>query len=139
MSAPVTHTDRELTSLHPKLVLAWLLVRDTAARGGYPIFLVEGRRSNERQDWLYAQGRTRPGDIVTHAKAGESNHNPKADGFGHALDFAFQGSEPFDDRHPWERVGLDAEKRGLLWGGRWPEKKRDRPHLELPPQEGADG
>lgn len=32
-------------------------------------------RSNEEQNDLYAQGRTKPGKIVTNAKAGQSPHN----------------------------------------------------------------
>lgn len=126
----VTHADRSLSGLHPTLAQRWLALREECERGGYPIFLVEGRRSFARQSWLYAQGRTRPGDVVTNAKAGESNHNPKADGYGWALDFAFTGGEPYADHHPWELVGILAEKHGLEWGGRW--KKPDRPHLELP-------
>lgn len=37
--------------------------------------VTEGYRSPERQDYLYAQGRTRAGEIVTKAKAGQSAHN----------------------------------------------------------------
>lgn len=124
------HPDRNLGALHSKLVAAWLRLRGFSEEKGCPIFLTEGRRSNERQDWLYAQGRTRPGPIVTHAKAGQSNHNPKADGLGHALDFAFRIGDPFDESHPWELIGAEAERLGLEWGGRW--KKPDRPHLQLP-------
>jgi peptidoglycan L-alanyl-D-glutamate endopeptidase CwlK len=42
----------------------------------------ETLRTQERQDWLYAQGRTRPGKIVTRTK--KSNH---AD--GNAVDIVF--------------------------------------------------
>ena len=39
----------------------------------YPNAVVfETRRSQERQNWLYEQGRTRPGKIVTRTKT--SNH-----------------------------------------------------------------
>lgn len=38
-------------------------------------FLTCTFRSNEEQTELYAQGRTKPGKIVTQAKAGQSAHN----------------------------------------------------------------
>lgn len=39
----------------------------------YPNAVIfEARRSQDRQDWLYAQGRSRPGKIVTWLKI--SNH-----------------------------------------------------------------
>lgn len=41
---------------------------------GYPIALFEGYRNPQRQDWLYAQGRTRDGKIVTKARGWESWH-----------------------------------------------------------------
>lgn len=50
---------------------------------GYPIEVFEGYRSPDRQDWLYAQGRTREGKIVTKAKAWESTHQ-----LGLAIDIA---------------------------------------------------
>lgn len=50
---------------------------------GYPVEVFEGYRSPERQDWLYAQGRTRDGKVVTKARAWESWHQ-----FGLACDIA---------------------------------------------------
>jgi peptidoglycan L-alanyl-D-glutamate endopeptidase CwlK len=44
--------------------------------------IVEGYRSQARQDWLYAQGRTRPGSIVTWIKS------PRWHGVGLAADLA---------------------------------------------------
>lgn len=41
---------------------------------GYPVEMFEGYRSPERQQWLYDQGRTRDGKIITHAKPWESFH-----------------------------------------------------------------
>jgi len=126
--------DRDPKHLRPELAGAyahlWLWSRKIL---GAPIFLVEGRRSDARQDWLYEQGRTRPGLIVTHAKAGQSNHQPDSTGLGRAFDFAFKAHEPWNEKHPWEKVGIEAERIGLEWGGRWPGKKRDLPHLQLPP------
>jgi len=46
------------------------------------VYIYEGFRSNERQDELYAQGRTTEGRIVTNALPGQSFHN-----YGRAIDW----------------------------------------------------
>lgn len=52
----------------------------------YPNAVVfEARRSQERQNWLYAQGRSRPGKIVTWTK--NSNHKD-----GNAVDIVFRNN-----------------------------------------------
>jgi peptidoglycan LD-endopeptidase CwlK len=67
-------------------------------------------RSAAYQAKLYAQGRTTPGPIVTHAKPGTSYHERgKA---GH-IEVAFK------DRFT---MGEIAENAGLVWGGRWTTK-----------------
>lgn len=53
-------------------------------------FITCSHRSNEEQDELYAQGRTRPGNIVTNAKAGQSAHNTNP---AQAFDIAFKNSD----------------------------------------------
>ncbi len=96
------------------------------------MFVVEGVRTVDRQQALYAQGRTLPGAIVTY-KDGlihRSNHQPHADGLGYAVDCAFVSARPFAQGHPWERYGLALESKGLRWGGRW--AMQDLPHAELP-------
>lgn len=42
---------------------------------GYDLFIFEGYRSPQRSSYLYEQGRTREGKIVTNAKAWQSFHN----------------------------------------------------------------
>lgn len=92
---------------------------------GHPIRLVEGFRSNERQNTLYAQGRTTPGQIVTNAKAGESLHN-----YGVAVDFVFRKEGYNASEELWETLGLVGKSQGFEWGGDW-KKFKDRPHFEL--------
>src|SRR5579859_3440231 len=46
-----------------------------AADAGIAIKIISGLRTYEQQDALYAQGRSKPGQIVTKAKGGQSNHN----------------------------------------------------------------
>lgn len=125
-------------NLHPDLVA--MLTRVFAAMHalGYPMKIIEGVRSTERQQQLYALGRTRPGKIVTNCDGvtKKSNHQAKADGFGHAADCAFiddpktPRDETWDQAMPWQAFGACAEAVGLTWGGRWT-TLRDFPHVEL--------
>lgn len=124
-------TDRDrarLVGVHPQLVAVLEPILDQ-----FTMFVVQGVRTVAQQQALYAQGRTAPGSIVTY-KDGvthKSNHQPHADGFGHAVDAAFIDAEPFADAHPWEAYGEALEAQGLIWGGRF-RGLVDRPHAELP-------
>jgi peptidoglycan LD-endopeptidase CwlK len=92
---------------------------------GLPIRITEGFRSIERQNELYAQGRTTPGQIVTNAKGGQSFHN-----YGVAVDFVFRnGGYNVPESH-WQTLGHVAKLEGFEWGGDWVGFK-DRPHVEL--------
>lgn len=125
-------------NLHPDLVEKLTRVFAAMHALGYPMRLIEGVRSTERQQQLYAQGRTKPGKVVTNADGitKKSNHQAKADGFGHAADCAFiddpktPRDETFDQSMPWQAFGACAEAVGLRWGGRWV-TLRDYPHVEL--------
>lgn len=94
---------------------------------GYKVMIYQGYRSPEEQDYLYAQGRTRPGSIVTNAKGGYSYHN-----HGCAIDIVFveNGRPSWAEHHPWNLVGEFGRKHGFEWGGDWVSFK-DRPHLEM--------
>lgn len=105
--------------------------------GDYEMRITQGYRSKAEQDALYAQGRTKPGKIVTNAKGGYSLHN-----FGLAVDFAlftkdgkkvvWDTVKDFDkDGTPdWQEVVLEAKKLGFEWGGDWKSFK-DYPHFQL--------
>lgn len=73
----------KLAGVHPKLVQCVMAAAGNCAQ---PFLVVQGVRTQAQQDALYAQGRTAPGPIVTWVKL--SNHQPAADGFGHAVDIA---------------------------------------------------
>ena len=78
---------------------------------------------------LYEQGRTKPGKIVTNAKAGESAHN-----WGLAFDGAplLGGKIDWDPENPiWTRYGQVATESGLEWAGNWVSFK-EYPHIQLP-------
>lgn len=111
---------------------------ENAYRRGVPIKIVQGYRTKEYQDELYAQGRTKPGTIVTKVKGGMSYHN-----YGVALDFAIlindgkavswncEADFDNDKMADWLEVVDEAKKLGFLWGGDWRTFK-DRPHFEMP-------
>jgi hypothetical protein len=89
--------------------------------------VVSGKRTNAEQDELYAQGRTKPGPIVTNAKGGESNHNS-----GTAIDVYMvkeDGSLDIEGIVPQEVVDI-ASQEGFEWGGNW-SKLKDYPHFEI--------
>lgn len=128
-----------IARLHPK-------VRDAATRAlnaaiialtgpAKPIITFTLRTWPEQQA-LYDQGRTKPGDIVTNAKAGQSYHN-----YGLALDFALQINglklvwdinKDFDFDHvsDWMEVVKAFKAEGFTWGGDWKSLK-DYPHFEM--------
>lgn len=104
-------------------------------------FITECYRSVERQNELYAQGRTKPGSVVTYKVGGQSNHNqgPPTP----AIDVAFllaDGSVSWSGLllSKFARLMKAADAR-VVWGGDWP-KFRDRPHFEvLTGWKGGDG
>ena len=101
---------------------------------GFKCIITDGVRTAEQQQLLYAKGRTAPGSIVTHADGiiKKSNHQPKADGFGHAVDCCFiidgKVSYPSNLMRVYGEMGKAL---GLVWGGDW-KSLVDQPHLELP-------
>jgi peptidoglycan L-alanyl-D-glutamate endopeptidase CwlK len=90
-------------------------------------------RTFAEQNQLFAQGRTKPGAIVTRAKGGQSWHN-----YGLAIDIVLlvDGKASWDiktdfdndGRSDWMEV-VDIFKRyGWEWGGDW--KFFDAPHFQ---------
>lgn len=129
---------RDITALHPRLQIKAAQLKEQCRKQGINILFGECLRTSAEQDELYAQGRTKPGNIVTNAKGStySSQHqwgiavdfylNQDVDGDGAKTDDAFNNSSGL-----FERVGSIAETVGLGWGGNWSSFK-DRPHLYLP-------
>lgn len=113
------------TKIQPAVERRVVSIISDMERLGLPVRLVQGYRSIEEQNKLYAQGRTTAGTIVTNAKGGESFHN-----YGVAVDFVFrkQGYNATDAQ--WELLGKTGEKYGFSWGGRW-KGFIDKPHFEI--------
>lgn len=119
--------------LHPDLVSKVRALLVIMEQNGTPMFVTQGVRTLEQQQALWAQGRTTKGPIVTHCDGvhSKSNHQVQADGYGHAVDCAFKGAEPFSEDHPWATYGSNAKLLGLIWGGNF-STIVDKPHIELP-------
>jgi peptidoglycan L-alanyl-D-glutamate endopeptidase CwlK len=83
---------------------------------GIDVLITSTYRDAESQTALYAQGRTKPGRVVTNAKAGQSWHNWRC-----AFDFVpiVNGKAQWNDLKTFERCGQIAESCGLEWAGRW--------------------
>lgn len=97
---------------------------------GIKICIVQGLRSIAEQNALYAQGRTKPGPIVTNARGGQSYHN-----YGLALDYCLLddcGNLVWNEKLPaWTRVAEIGKSLGFSWGGDWTGSLIDYPHLEM--------
>jgi len=91
---------------------------------GIRVKMVSGYRSLAEQDRLYAIGRTKPGRIVTKARAGYSWHN-----YGLAADYAFVVKGRVTWQGPWQTFGEIARSCGFEWGGDW-KRFTDRPHVQ---------
>ena len=106
--------------------------------------ILEGVRTEDRQQELFAQGRTEPGSIVTYCDGitRKSNHQAKDDGWSHAVDAAPYFAEAphirWKDENSFYRfagfVEAIAYNLGvpIKWGGDF-KKLKDLPHWELDP------
>ena len=94
---------------------------------GMDILIYCTYRSNEEQDGLYAQGRSKPGRVVTNARGGESFHNHRC-----AFDFVplVAGKPAWDNTELYRKAGVIAESIGLEWAGRWTGKLRETAHCQ---------
>lgn len=138
----------KMKGVHPKLIE---LMKKAISDSPYDFKIIQGLRTAAYQNELYQQGRTKPGKIVTKLDGynKKSNHQAKADGYGHAVDIAVCGyydkngnyvkcttvAEMFDNKKLVEisrHVKAVAKEMGLdiVWGGDW-KTLYDTPHYEL--------
>jgi len=119
----VTMASRDLDGVAPELRDKVQRVIDRMRQEyGHEVTVVEGTRSQERQEYLYAQGRTRPGAVVTWTR-----HSAHTD--GHAVDVVVDGS--WENPAGFARLQRIAREEGLRTLG-----MRDPGHLELMAPEG---
>ncbi len=93
---------------------------------GLPVLVTETVRDIEYQESLYAQGRTKPGSIVTNQKI-PSFHWDKV---GLAFDICknVKGHE-YDDAEFFRKCGTIGKEMGFTWGGDW-KSLPDKPHFQ---------
>jgi hypothetical protein len=106
----------------------WLGIR-AANKEGLRVGLFESLRTNERQEWLWQQGRSRPGSIVTNARTSLTSWH----GYGLAGDLAFLSSRgewfwPDTSDQRWEEVRAVLARFDLTTGLSW--KSKDAPHAQ---------
>ena len=129
--------------LHPKLRDEAILLYDEIVKeliGKAICRFSYTLRTFAEQDALYAQGRTKPGAIVTKAKGSQSYHN-----YGLALDIVLlvdkDGNGTFetaswdtksdfdgDKKSDWQEVVAIFKRYGWEWGGDW--RFVDAPHFQ---------
>jgi peptidoglycan L-alanyl-D-glutamate endopeptidase CwlK len=112
---------RSLDDLVPPAAVRARKFLQAANDNGIDLLITSTLRDSEAQAALYAQGRTKPGKIVTNAKPGQSWHN-----WGCALDVVplrngkpVWGTTTDVDKALWDKVGQLGEQAGLEWAGRW--------------------
>lgn len=91
---------------------------------GITLRIVQGLRTIDEQNALYAKGRTMPGEIVTNARGGSSYHN-----YGLAIDLVEINNGQANWKFHYESLLPFAEKYGFKWGGTF-KKLVDKPHFE---------
>lgn len=102
-----------------------------AKDAGIDLLVTSTYRDHESQAALFAQGRTKPGLIVTNARPGQSWHNWRC-----AFDVVpIRNGKPVwgttgPDGDLWRKVGELGESVGLEWAGRWTGKLREFAHFQ---------
>lgn len=123
MTVSVTSACRDINELNPVAQKACRLFLDECKKAGIDIFITETYRSQARQNYLYEQGRTRPGNIVTWTKS--SNHTGRM-----AWDIAVNPPKNLYDDATLKKAGSIGKKLGITWGGDWTGTP-DKPHFEV--------
>lgn len=120
---------RDISKLHPDLQKKIDEFKIKCEKSGLKVGIGECFRTVAEQDALYAQGRTKPGKIVTNARGSSYSSMHQ---WGVAFDFyrndgkgAYNTSGQF-----FQKVGAIGKSVGLEWGGDWKSFK-DLPHFQL--------
>lgn len=119
----VTTACRDISELTPTAQKACNLFMAECKKQGLNVLITETYRSQGRQNYLYEQGRTRPGNIVTWTK--NSRHTSRR-----AWDICknVKGGE-YSDKSFFIKCGQVAKDLEIMWGGDW--SIPDTPHFEI--------
>lgn len=124
-SRDVSMATKDVNALDPELQARLAKVQERMAELGHDVQIVETTRSQDRQDWLFAQGRTRGGPVVTWTR--DSAHTR-----GDAVDVMIDGS--YNNKDAFALLQRVAREEGLRTLG-----DRDPGHLELKGEGAASG
>lgn len=119
---------RALAKLEPFVTAA----EQAMEKHGVRVEVISGLRSWAAQAALFAQGRTKPGRIVTKARPGSSWHN-----YGLAIDLGlFSNGVYLDEVDPkradrlYQEIGAIASKHSVEWAGNW-KSFTETPHFQV--------
>ena len=99
---------------------------DLCKAQGLPVLVTSTVRDLEYQESLYAQGRTKPGSIVTNQKTPSFHWDRVALAFDICKNV--KGHE-YDDADFFKQCGAIGKKMGFSWGGDWKDFV-DTPHFQ---------
>ena len=117
---------RDVSLLRPDVAANCRTWLERCRAAGLNVLVTNTVRDKAYQEYLYAQGRTRPGSIVTNGRT-PTFHSDKA---GLAWDFCknVKGHE-YDDPAFFRRAAEIAKEMGFSWGGDW-RSFPDSPHIQ---------
>lgn len=117
---------RDIDLLRPDVAANCHLWVERCRAAGLNVLVTNTVRDREYQAYLYEQGRTRPGGIVTNSPVPTFH----ADTSGLAFDFCknVKGHE-YDDKDFFREAAVIAKEMGFSWGGDW-KSFVDLPHIQ---------
>ena len=117
---------RDIGLLRPDVAANCRLWLERCRAVGLKVLVTNTVRDREYQEYLYAQGRTRPGSVVTNGQV-PTFHSDKA---GLAWDFCqnVKGRE-YSDPAFFRAAAALAKEMGFSWGGDW-HSFPDNPHIQ---------
>lgn len=117
---------RDIDRLRPDVAANCRIWLELCKEAGLNVLVTQTVRDKEYQEYLYAQGRTRPGGIVTNGRTPTFH----ADNVGCAFDFCknIKGHE-YDDNAFFAKAAALAKGMGFSWGGDW-KSFVDKPHIQ---------
>ena len=117
---------RDIDLLRPDVAANCHLWVERCRAMGLQVLVTNTVRDREYQAYLYEQGRTRPGGIVTNSPVPTFH----ADTSGLAFDFCknVKGHE-YDDTDFFRKAAAVAKEMGFSWGGDW-RTFVDLPHIQ---------
>ena len=119
----ITEACRDISELEISAQTACTMFMQECEMQGLKVLITETYRPQERQDYLYEQGRTRPGSIVTWTRS--SRHTGRR-----AWDICKNvKGEEYSDTGFFRKCGDIAKRLNITWGGTW--STPDMPHFEV--------